>query len=159
VTIMHPTAYRRVASMSMGEDHVEGIMSSPVVHVAPHATVAQAPRTMIDRDIGAVVVVEGRSVVGVFTERDLTTRLLDDEDLIDREVGEVMSTPVTTVTPTDEVVFIFRLMTEKGIRRLPVIDGGLLVGIVTERDLLRWVDAVATSPPASQQIRPGPAED
>jgi CBS domain-containing protein len=114
---------------------------------------------MIDRDIGAVVVVEGRSVVGVFTERDLTTRLLDDEDLIDREVGEVMSTPVTTVTPTDEVVFIFRLMTEKGIRRLPVIDGGLLVGIVTERDLLRWVDAVATSPPASQQIRPGPAED
>ena len=86
--------------------------------------------------------------MGVFTERDLTRRLLEDEDLLDREVGEVMSTPVTTVNPADEVVFIFRLMTEQGIRRLPVIDGGLLVGIVTERDLLRWVDAVATSPPA-----------
>jgi CBS domain-containing protein len=60
-----------------------------------------------------------------------------------------MSTPVTTVNPADEVVFIFRLMTDKRIRRLPVIDGGLLVGIVTERDLLRWVDAVATSPPGS----------
>ena len=105
---------------------------------------------MIDHDIGAVVVVDGTTAVGVFTERDLTRRLLDDEGLLDREVGEVMSTPVTTVNPADEVVFIFRLMTEQGIRRLPVVDGGQLVGIVTERDLLRWVDAVATSPPASQ---------
>jgi CBS domain-containing protein len=136
--------------MAVEGDHVQGIMSSPVVHVAPHATVAQALRAMIDRNIGAVVVVDGASAVGVFTERDLTKGLLDDRDLLDREVGEVMSTPVTTVSPADEVVFIFRLMTEKGIRRLPVIDDGQLVGIVTERDLLRWVDAVATSPPASQ---------
>jgi len=136
--------------MSLEEDHVRGIMSSPVVHVAPHATVAQALRVMIDRNIGAVVVVDGASAVGVFTERDLTKGLLDDKDLLDREVGEVMSTPVTTVSPNDEVVFIFHLMTEKGIRRLPVIDDGQLVGIVTERDLLRWVDAVATSPPASE---------
>jgi CBS domain-containing protein len=148
--MMHPTVDRKVASMSLEEDHVRGIMSSPVVHVAPHATVAQALRVMIDRNIGAVVVVDGASAVGVFTERDLTKGLLDDKDLLDREVGEVMSTPVTTVSPNDEVVFIFHLMTEKGIRRLPVIDDGQLVGIVTERDLLRWVDAVATSPPASE---------
>ena len=135
--------------MSVEEDHVQGIMSRPVIHVAPHATVAQALRTMIDHDIGAVIVVDEESVVGVFTERDLTRRLLGDVDLLDREVGEVMSTPVTTVNPADEVVFIFRLMTEQGIRRLPVIDRGQLVGIVTERDLLRWVDAVATSPPTS----------
>ena len=133
--------------MAVEEDHVQGIMSSPVIHVAPHATVAQALRTVIDRDIGAVVVVDEASVVGVFTERDLTRRLLDEQNLLDREVREVMSTPVTTVNPADEVVFIFRLMTEKGIRRLPVIDSGQLVGIVTERDLLRWVDVVATSPP------------
>jgi CBS domain-containing protein len=145
--MMHPIVFRKVASMSVEEDHVQGIMSRPVVHVAPHATVAQALRTMLDHDIGAVVVLDGESVAGIFTERDLTRRLLDDEDLLDREVSEVMSTPVTTVNPADEVVFIFRLMTEQGIRRLPVIDGGLLVGIVTERDLLRWVDAVATSPP------------
>ena len=57
---------------------------------------------------------EGRRI-GIFTERDLTKRLLDDEDLLDRQVGEVMSTPVTTVNPGDEVVFVFRLMTEKGV--------------------------------------------
>ena len=48
---------------------------------------------MIDRDIGAVVVVEETTAVGVFTERDLTRRLLDDESLLDREVGEVTSSP------------------------------------------------------------------
>ena len=110
---MHPTLEREVASMSVEEDHVRGIMSSPVVHVGPDATVAQALRTMIDHDIGAVIVVDEESVVGVFTERDLTRRLLDDGGLLDRKVGEVMSTPVTTVNPADEVVFIFRLMTEQ----------------------------------------------
>jgi CBS domain-containing protein len=51
--------------MTTDEDHVQGIMSSPVIHVAPHASVAQALRTMIDHDIGAVVVVDGASAVGV----------------------------------------------------------------------------------------------
>jgi CBS domain-containing protein len=124
-------------------DYVKGVMSAPVVHVAPHATVAQALRTMIDHDIGAVVVAQGETVVGMFTERDLTRQVLDDSGLLAREVREVMSAPVTTVSPDDEVVFVFRLMTEKKIRRLPVIQNGRLVGIVTERDLLRWVDAVA----------------
>ena len=100
---------------------------------------------LIDHDIGAVVVAERESAVGVFTERDMTRRILDDEELLSREMREVMSAPVTTVGPDDEVVFIFRLMVEKEIRRLPVVEDGRLVGIVTERDLLRWVDAVATA--------------
>jgi CBS domain-containing protein len=136
---------RRMAQDVKPDDYVKGVMSAPVVHVAPQATVAQALRTMIDHDIGAVVVAEGESAVGVFTERDLTRRLLDDPDLLSREVREVMSAPISTVGPEDEVVFIFHLMVEKKIRRLPVVQDGRLVGIVTERDLLRWVDAVATA--------------
>jgi acetoin utilization protein AcuB len=54
-----------------------------------------------------------------------------------------MSSPVTTIGPDEEVVFVFRLMNEKGIRRLPVVQDHRLVGMVTERDLLQWVDAVA----------------
>ena len=130
--------------MTKTSDLVRGVMSAPVVQVAPHATVAQAVRTMIDHDIGAVVVAEDGSAAGVFTERDLTRRILDEPDMLGRQVAEVMSSPVVTVAPDDEVVFIFHLMTEKGIRRLPVIEGGQLVGIVTERDLLRWVDAVTS---------------
>jgi len=129
--------------MSKADDYVKAVMSAPVIQVAPDATVAQALRTMIDRDIGSVVVAEGESAVGVFTERDLTRRILDDSSLLDRKVHEAMSSPVTTVGPDDEVVFVFRLMNEKGIRRLPVVQEDRLVGIVTERDLLRWVEAVA----------------
>jgi CBS domain-containing protein len=55
-----------------------------------------------------------------------------------------MSAPVVSVAPTDEIVFIFGLMTGKRIRRMPVVEGDRLVGIITERDLLRWVDAVAS---------------
>ena len=99
---------------------------------------------MVDHDIGAVVVSEGESPVGVFTERDVSRRILDDPELLGREVREVMSHPVTAVVPDDEVVFVFRLMVERKIRRLPVVQEGRLVGILTERDLLRWVDAVAT---------------
>lgn len=130
--------------MRKAADLVDGVMSAPVVQVVPQDTVADALRSMVERDIGAVVVVEDGRPVGVFTERDVSRRILDDPKLPDREVGDVMSAPVVTVTPTDEVVFIFGLMTDKRIRRLPVVDGNKLVGIVTERDLLRWVDAVAS---------------
>jgi CBS domain-containing protein len=83
--------------------------------------------------------------VGVFTERDLTRAILDDPDLLGRSVEDVMSSPVITASPEEEVVFVFRRMAERQIRRLPVLEDGRLVGIVTERDLLRWVDAVASS--------------
>jgi CBS domain-containing protein len=119
------------------------MMSAPVVHVAPHATVAQALRAMIDHDIGAIVVVEGETAVGIFTERDLSRRILDDPDLLSREVSEVMSTPVTTVGSDDHAALVAKVMSERKVRRVPVVEDDRLVGIVTERDLLHWVDAAA----------------
>jgi CBS domain-containing protein len=124
-------------------DFVKIVMSTPVVTVAGYATVAQAVRAMHDHDIGAVVVVDGPTPVGVFTERDLTRGILDDPDLLGRAVEGVMSSPVVTIGADAEVVRVFHLMNERAIRRLPVVEGDVLVGIVTERDLLRWVDAVA----------------
>lgn len=125
--------------MTRSDAHVKEMMSAPVVHVAPHATVAQALRAMIDHDIGAIVVVEGETAVGIFTERDLTRRILDDEGLLSREVREVMSTPVTTVGPDDQVSLVVKLMSERKIRRVPVVEDDRLAGIVTERDLLQWI--------------------
>jgi CBS domain-containing protein len=130
--------------MVKAPDLVQQMMSSPVVHVEPDDSVADALRAMIDCDIGAVVVVEDERPVGVFTERDVSRRILDDPQLLVRSVGDVMSAPVVSAAPTDEVVFIFGVMTGKRIRRLPIVEGDRLVGIITERDLLRWVDAVAS---------------
>jgi len=131
--------------MSKAADYVKEIMTTPVVSVPPQATVAQALRAMIDHDIGAVVVADGDAAAGVFTERDLTRGILDDADLLGRSIEDVMSSPVITASPDEEVVFVFRRMSERQIRRLPVLENDRLVGIVTERDLLRWVDAVASS--------------
>lgn len=124
-------------------DLARGVMTSEVVTVGPDEPVEAAIRAMLDHDIGAVVVARDGEPLGLFTERDVTRRVLDGEDLLHRPVSEVMSAPAVTVAADTEVVEIFKLMNDRRIRRLPIVEDGKLVGIVTERDLLRWVDAVA----------------
>jgi CBS domain-containing protein len=98
---------------------------------------------MIEHDIGSVVVTEGGRAIGVFTERDVTRHVLTDAALLDEQVRDLMSSSVISVAPADQVVDVFELMNSKGIRRLPVVEGDRLVGIVTEGDLRRWVGQVA----------------
>jgi len=124
-------------------DTVHGVMTSDVVTVTPTDPVRSAIGKMLERDIGSVIVVEDGAPVGIFTERDVTRRVLEDHGLLDRQVADVMSgTPVMAEVST-EVVQAFELMNEKNIRRLPIVADGKLVGIVTEGDLRRWVARVA----------------
>jgi CBS domain-containing protein len=129
--------------MGGSADLARGVMTGDVITVTPDDSVGEALRRMIDHDIGAVVVIEDGSPVGMFTERDVTRRVLAGGDLLHRKVSEVMSAPVVTVGADAEVVEIFQLMNARKIRRIPIVESGALVGIVTERDLLRWVDGVA----------------
>jgi CBS domain-containing protein len=129
--------------MTKAPDTVGEIMTVDVVSVSPDEPVERAIRAMVERDIGSVLVVEGDHAQGIFTERDLTRRILDDPDLLKRPVREVMSSPVHSTRQEAEIAQAFDLMNEKGVRRLAVVDAGKLVGIVTERDLLKWVSAVA----------------
>jgi CBS domain-containing protein len=129
--------------MTKAPDTVGEIMTADVVSVSPDEPVERAIRAMVERDIGSVLVVEGDRAQGIFTERDLTRRILDDPDLLKRPVREVMSSPVHSTRQEAEIAQAFDLMNAKGVRRLAVVDAGKLVGIVTERDLLKWVSAVA----------------
>jgi CBS domain-containing protein len=129
--------------MGGAADLARGVMTEGVLTVGPDDTVEAALRTMIDHDVGAVVVARDGEPLGVFTERDVTRRVLEGGDLLSRPVSEVMSAPAVTAEPDMEVVEIFQMMTGRRIRRLPIVQDGKLVGIVTERDLLRWVDGVA----------------
>lgn len=126
-------------------DVLAEIMSAPVVTVSPGQSVAEALRIMGERRIGAVVAVEDGAPVGMFTERDLVNRILVDSDLLDRRVHSVMASPVVTAEPETPIDVAFDLMKEHDVRRLPVVDAGRLVGIVTERDLMAWVSRVAHS--------------
>lgn len=129
--------------MSRAPDTIGELMTKDVVTVGPDAAVRDALRAMIDHDIGSVVVVDGDRAVGVFTERDVTRHVLTDAALLDERVGDLMSAPPITVTPNAQVVDVFEVMNSSNIRRLPVVEDGRLVGIVTERDLRRWVGQVA----------------
>lgn len=129
--------------MTPTKDTVGEIMTRDVVTAAPDDTVEQAVRSMIEHDIGSVVVQDDGQPVGLFTERDVTRRILDEPGLLQRRLGDVMTSPVVSAEPSQQIVDAFELMNAKNVRRLPVVDGGKLVGIVTERDLLRWVGVVA----------------
>lgn len=81
--------------------------------------------------------------VGIFTERDLLRGIASGIAVLERRMGGVMSRELHTTEPGSQVVDAFELMTTNEVRRLPVVRDGRLVGIVTERDLLRWVRDVA----------------
>lgn len=129
--------------MTRAPDTVGEIMTRDVVTVEPDDPVERAVRLMVDHGIGAVVVQEAGRAVGVFTERDLTRGILEHADMLGWRVGNAMSAPVVSTEPDQQIVDAFGLMNDKGIRRLAIIENGRLVGIVTERDLLKWVGAVA----------------
>ena len=106
--------------------------------VGTDRTVADAVALLAERRIGAVPVVEGDRVVGVFSERDVVYCVQHaGAGGLSRSVGEVMTTPAVTVTPADSVIAALALMTRRRIRHLPVMNDDRLVGIVSIGDLVK----------------------
>lgn len=110
-------------------------------HTVPHTvTVAEAVREMNRHKIGSVLVMNGHSLAGIFTERDVLSRVVVGErDPLTTPVTSVMTTDVSTVdldTTVDEVMHLFKT---KGCRHLPVMRGGHLHGLISIGDVSRWV--------------------
>jgi len=109
-----------------------------VVSIDADATVRDAVALLAERRIGAVPVMAGGSVVGVFSERDVI-RCLHEKGAaaLDGSVRTAMTAPAMTVTPTEPVLGALSLMTHRRIRHLPVMDGERLIGIVSIGDLVK----------------------
>jgi len=112
-----------------------------VLHfVSPDAPVYDAVVTMAARGIGAVLVIEQGSLVGIISAKDYGTRVVlqgkNGKDVLTRDV---MTSPVLTVGPETKIVDGMEIMTTKKIRHLPVVENGELVGVVTLADLVRAV--------------------
>lgn len=118
---------------------VADIMTREVATVAPDDSLETVVRTMKERDVGSVVVVDAdRKVVGIVTERDLVRRAGGRCAEWHRiPVAEIMSSPVNTVTPDDSWASVALKMDRLRVRHLPVTEGDRLVGIITFRELLR----------------------
>lgn len=112
----------------------------PVVCVSPVTPVRQGARLMTERKIGAILVVQTSKVIGVFTERDLLTRVIAQSlDPAATAVSQVMTPDPLTIAPGATVREALTIMTDHRLRHLPVVDGDALVGIVSARDLTRAV--------------------
>ena len=111
-----------------------------VYSTAPDATVFDALREMAERDVGALIVMEGEKVVGVFSERDYARKII----LLGRSsretpVRDIMTSRVVFARPDLELDECLALMTDKRIRHLPVMQGEELVGVVSIGDLVKGI--------------------
>ncbi len=110
-----------------------------VVTVTPKQMAMDAVNLMNEHRIGAVVVVDGKEAVGIFTERDLLRRIVAKGVKAEGiPVGKVMSTPIAYCTPETDIAECRLAMTQKRIRHLPVIDQGKLAGLVSIGDVMAW---------------------
>ena len=106
--------------------------------IAPTATVLQALQTMADRRIGALLVMEGQAIVGILTERDYARKIaLMGRTSLTTLVSDVMTTAVMYVQPTQSSEECMALMTQNRLRHLPVVDDGMVIGMISIGDLVK----------------------
>lgn len=116
---------------------VRDVMTPHPVSLSPDATLVEAAQRMRDNDIGDVLIVEaGGQLRGIVTDRDVVVRAVaDGQEARDTSVAEVCSPNPAIVNPEDDSDLAVRLMRERAIRRLPVVDGGQVVGMISLGDL------------------------
>ncbi len=108
--------------------------------IAANATVLEAVRSMNEQRIGSLLVEENGEIVGIFSERDVLCRVVDQgRDSAATAVNEVMTRELCTVGPETTVEEAMAVCTEQRYRHLPVMDGTRLLGIVSSGDLTRWL--------------------
>lgn len=113
---------------------------SRLVSTAPSTSVVDAVRVMNDENIGAVLILDGQKLVGIFTERDVMVRVVGAKrDPATTLVSEVMTTAVRSVETTSKADHALQLMSDRHHRHLPVLENGQVRGLVSIGDLTRWV--------------------
>jgi CBS domain-containing protein len=115
---------------------VSDVMTGQLVTVRPQTTLTEMAREMRDNDIGAVVVEDDGRLRGLVTDRDVVVRAIaDGKDPGGTRVESVLSDEVVTVAPGDRIETAVQRMRERALRRLPVVEGERVVGIVSLGDL------------------------
>ena len=104
--------------------------------IGPSASVVEAARLMRDEHVGSLPITDGDTLVGMITDRDITTRVVAEAaDLATSSVGDVYSQDLISVEPDKDLEEALTLMARHQVRRLPVVEDGRLVGIVAQADI------------------------
>ena len=123
--------------------HIASILAQkkdqPVCSIAPEATVFEAIELMAQKNVGALPVLDNGHLVGIISERDYTRKvILKGKSSKEIAVKEIMTEQVLTVQPNTPVTECMRIVTERRVRHLPVMDKDKLIGILSIGDLLKW---------------------
>ena len=111
-----------------------------ICSIGPEASVYDAIAKMAQEDVGALVVLEGDSLVGVLSERDYARKVvLQGRSSRDTKIRDIMTTRVVFARPEQSVEDCMAMMTEKRIRHLPVMDGDNLLGVISIGDLVKSI--------------------
>jgi CBS domain-containing protein len=114
--------------------------ASTVWSIGPNAMVIDAIQLMDEKNVGALPVVDNKTLVGIVSERDYTRKVIvKGKSSKDTPVSEIMTKQVLTVNPSNSVTECMRIMTEKRVRHLPVLEGTELVGILSIGDVVNWL--------------------
>lgn len=118
---------------------IRDVLTHRTIHyIQPQQTVLEAAGYMVECNVGAVPVLDGSRLVGVFSERDIMSKVVTrGRNPLTTSVAEVMSTTLRTLAPDSSCEDAMVMMQAHGIRHLPVCDGNALVGFLSLRDLMR----------------------
>ena len=126
----------------MTVDSVRDAMTEDPRSIGPSTSVVEAARLMRDEHIGSLPITDGDTLVGMITDRDITTRVVAEAaDLATTSVGDVYSQDLISVEPDKDLEEALRLMARHQVRRLPVVEEGRLVGIVAQDDIALTLSA------------------
>jgi CBS domain-containing protein len=108
--------------------------------VAPATTVIECVRTMTERKVGAMIVMDGDKLVGIFTERDALNKVLAAGlDPVSTKVSEVMTKDPFCMPPTTTVASAMEMVTKRRFRHLPIVENGKVLAVISSGDLTHWL--------------------
>jgi CBS domain-containing protein len=117
---------------------IKEVMTSQVKTCEPDTTVMEAAKVMANEDVGPVPIVEEGRLTGIVTDRDIVIRVVaEGRDPSSTTVGEIASRDLVTVSPDDDLDAALNQLAQNQVRRIPVVEGDRLVGIVAQADIAR----------------------
>ncbi len=115
---------------------VKGLMRKNVITVEPAKTISEIARIMANNRIGSVIVLKGGKPTGIVTREDIVNVVARGKDIKRVKVSDLKQGKFITAKPSDDLLQVVRLMVKAGVKRVPVIDKGKLLGILTDKEIL-----------------------
>jgi CBS domain-containing protein len=123
----------------MQKIRINKIMNNSIVSVDSSVSATDAAKMMEDTDVGAVIVLENGSPIGIVTDRDFAIKITAHSYPIDTPVRRIMSSPLISIDSSSDLWTASDLMSSRNVRKLPVIDDDKVVGIITSSDIVKHI--------------------